>query len=124
MAGKKVTPGGLGDAIAKELTMYSTDTTRKINLASKDAAQELVKLTEATAPILTGGFASRIAFKKVETKHGCETYAWYVKPPDHRIAHLVVHGHVGNNHRGNPFLHKAWETVRKKYEQAVEEALR
>lgn len=127
MANKKVTPGGLGDAIAHELSTYNTGVTKKINLASKEAAQELVKLTAASAPVRTGGFASRIACKKVETRHGCETWAWYVKPPDHRIAHLLVHGHAkrnGGRVSGNPFLHRAWETVRRKYEQAVKEALR
>lgn len=124
---KTVTPGQLGAAIANELRIYEKDATKKLNSAGKAAVQELVKLTQAKAPMRTGSFASHIAWKKLETKNGCDTYVWYVKPPDHRITHLLVHGHAtrnGGRVAGHSFLHDAWETVCAKYEKAVEDAFR
>lgn len=124
---EKVTINGLSDAILHELNVYNKDATRKVNFASKSAAQELVQMTRATAPMRKGRFASSIDSKKLETRHGCETWVWYVKPPLHRITHLLVHGHAtrnGGRVGGSTFLHDAWEVVRKKYEKAVEDAFR
>ena len=124
---KTVKPGDLGEAIAEELKLYRADVTKKLNTASKEAAQELVELTEASTPIRTARFAANIAMKKLETRNGCDTYAWYVKPPLHRITHLLVHGHAtrnGDRVPGNSFLHDAWEKVKAKYEKALEEVFR
>ena len=124
---KTVKPGDLGKAIARELGVYSTDVTKKLNTASKEAAQELVELTRASAPFRTGGFAAHIDMKLQETRRGCATYVWYVKPPHHRVTHLLVHGHAtrnGGRAPGHPFLHNAWATVKAKYEKALREVFR
>lgn len=127
MANRTISPSNLGDEITRQLTLYGSEATKAINLASKEAANELVKLTTASAPVRRGKFAASISSKKVSTKNGCDTYLWYAKPPHHRLTHLLVHGHAtrnGGRVGGNSFLHSAWEIVREKYENAVERALR
>ena len=118
----------LGEAIATELTQYSEGVVRKVNKASKKAVESLRDKTQVTAPFDTGEFASSIDCKMLERNRlGNEKHVWYVKPPQHRITHLLVHGYIkenGEKVEGNPFLHNAWDTVRKKYEQDVEEALK
>ena len=54
-------------------------------------------------------------------------YIWYVKAPDHRLTHLLVHGHAtrnGGRTKANPFLKNALDDVLPEYERAVEEAVK
>lgn len=109
------------------LTLYAAEVTEAIDAAGEDMVAKLVRLTKATAPVRKGpsggGFKKHIAAKTVQRPSG-NLYIWYVKPPDHRITHLLVHGHAGNNHQGNPFLKNALETVLPEYEKKVKEALK
>lgn len=118
----------LGEAISTELTMYSEDVVRKVNEASKKAVQALRDETRKTAPADTRWFRSAITCGVRERNRlGNEKYIWYVNRPRHRLTHLLVHGHMnvdGSRTPGDPFLHNAWESVRKKYEQDIEEALK
>ena len=124
MSKNRVPIDKLSAAIAQELKGYSESVTERVNVASEEAAQALVEATKATAPKLTGDFRKHIAYKLLSDKTvGGKTYVWYVKPPDHCVTHLIVHGHAGNGHRGNPFLHNAWAKVQADYERAVEEAV-
>lgn len=123
-----ISPENLGAAIEQELTLYAQDVEDGINKASEEAVKKLVKLTRATAP--TGkrsSFRRHIASKLLEKRHGLVKYAWYVKPPDHRLTHLLVHGHAkkdGGRTRSNPFLQNALNVVEPEYERKVEEVLR
>lgn len=123
-----IKPDALGDAIAKELTLYGQDVVDRVNVASKNAAEELVTITKATAPKKTGSFRRHIACKlKEQSRTGDETYVWYVKAPDYRLTHLLVHGHATTNGKrvpGNPFLHNAVDAVLPEYEKALEEAVK
>lgn len=118
----------LGEAISTELTLYNEDVIRKVNVASKKAVEALRDKTRATAPIDTGWYHTAITCGvKERNRLGNEKYHWYVNRPRHRLTHLLVHGHMnadGSRTPGDPFLHNAWDTVRKKYEQDVEEALK
>ena len=54
-------------------------------------------------------------------------HIWYVKAPDHRLTHLLVHGHAtrnGGRTKPDPFLHNALADVLPEYEKAVEEAVK
>ena len=128
MAGKTISAQQLGAAIAEELTLYNEGVLRKVNKASRKAAESLRDKTQVTAPFDTGEFSSSIDCKLLErSRAGDERYVWYVKAPKHRITHFLVHGHMnvdGSRTPGFPFLHNAWETVRKQYEKDVEEAVR
>lgn len=124
---KKITPENLGDAIEQELTLYHADVVEKLDRAGADAVKKLVKLTRSTAP--TGkrkSFKRNISSKRLKRDANGSTHVWYVKPPDHRLTHLRVHGHAtkdGGRTKPNPFLKNALGTVLPEYEEAVKETI-
>ena len=120
---KTVSIDQLGTAIAVELEGYSEAVKDRVDEAGEKAVKKLVKLTKASAPEKTGSFKRRITWTAKDTGLGVKKYFWHVKAPDHRLTHLLVHGHAGNGHRGNPFLHKALDAVLPEYLEDVEEAL-
>ena len=121
---KTIKPSDLGAAIAEELTLYNENILEQVDAAGEKAVKALVKKTKATAPMQTGSFVSNIAWKKVSKGATGNRFVWYVKAPDYRITHLLVHGHAGNGHRGDPFLKNALEDVLPAYERDVQEAIK
>lgn len=124
---KTVKPGDLGKAIEEELTIYHKDVTDRVNNLSAEAVKSLVKKTKATAPVRTGSFKKNISSKVLEKSPRGDKYVWYVKAPDHRLTHLLVHGHAkknGGRVKGDPFLKNAVDEVLPAYEAAVEEAVK
>lgn len=126
---KSIKPGGLGAAIGQELTMYHAEIVEKLDAAGDAAVKKLVKITKATAPKgERGSFRRSIARKRLKgnSRRG-SIYVWYVKPPDHRLTHLLVHGHVtkdGGRTKADPFLKNALDTVLPEYEEAAKEAIK
>lgn len=124
---KKVQFGDLGKAISRELTLYNEDVISGVNKASRKAAKDLADKTRDTAPIMTGDYQSRIASKLLEKKRtGDETHVWYVRDPDYRLTHLLVHGHAtsdGGRTREFSYLEDAMDAVLPDYEKAVKEAI-
>lgn len=119
----------LGDAIAKELTLYSKDVQEAVNKAGRKAIKEVERKTKDTAPFNARAYhqhyADMIATKTEKSRTGDETHIWYAKPPAHRLTHLLVHGHEtrdGGRTRGSPFLQNALDAVLPDYEKEVEEA--
>lgn len=125
---KSIRPEQLSDAIAEELTLYHRNVLDKVNTLSKEAAQEMVKITKANAPVgARGSYKKNIASKRIRTSSHGDTYAWYVRAPDYRLTHLLAKGHFtrandGSKTRADPFLHNACDKVLPKYEQDVKEA--
>lgn len=129
MAGtiKGIKPDQIGAALQETLGVYHEEVTERVNLCSKEAAKSLVKKTKATAPKASGSFKKNIASKKLEEGKSGDTYVWYVKPPEHRLTHLLVHGHRtrnGDRTKADPFLENAISEVLPEYEKAVEEAVK
>ena len=123
---KSVRPEELGAAIQKELTIYSKGVTERVNAAGRASANKLRKLTKASAPVASGDFRKHIAIKEVDAGDGMKKFIWHVKAPDHRLTHLLVHGHAtknGGRTKGDPFLENSLKVVLPEYEKAVEEAL-
>ena len=125
---KSIKPANLGAAIEQELTVYHESVTAKIDAAGAEAVKKLAKLTKATAPVGHRGKFKRSITSGVkdQTKRG-NTYVWYVKSPESRLAHLLAHGHAtknGGRTKANPFLQNACDQVLPEYETAVEEALK
>lgn len=125
---KSIKPGDLGAAIGQELTIYHAEIVEKLDAAGDAAAKKLVKMTKATAPKgARGSFRRNIASKRLKADKRGSTYVWYVRPPDHRLTHLLVHGHAtkdGGRTKADPFLKDALETVLPEYEGAVKEAIK
>lgn len=124
------TPEELAEMITNELSIYKTEIIQNVNLLSKQAIQDLVKRTKRTAPKGNSKehFRDSISSKKLKTNvAGDETYVWYVKAPNYRLTHLLVHGHAlrqGGRAKADPFLENAMNEIIPAYTTSVEEAIK
>lgn len=119
--------GNLTPAIEELLEGYRADILNDLDRAAEKASKNLVKKTKASAPADTGSFKHNIASKKLETTRSSSVYVWYVKAPEHRLTHLLVHGHAkvnGGRTRADPFLANALAEVLPEYEKDVKEAIK
>lgn len=118
----------LDTVIRQTLTMYHEDVNAAIDEASDKAVKKIVKRSKAAAPVgARGSFKKNISSKCLKKTKNGSTYVWYVKAPDHRLTHLLVHGHVtknGGRTKSNPFLQNAVEQTIPEYTQDIKEALR
>ena len=117
----------LGAAVSEQLGLYHEDLIEQINAVGAEAVESLVQQTKATAPKRKGKFRRRIASQSKKDRLGNEIHVWYVKSPEHRLTHLLVHGHAtrnGGRVKGDPFLHNALDKVLPEYERKVEEVIR
>lgn len=116
----------LSDALQEALEEYREDLVDRVNEASEKAVKDLAKRTRATAPAMSGDYRKRISSKRSKQhKHG-STYVWYVKDPDYRLTHLLVHGHAtrnGGRTKADPFLANALADVLPAYEEEIKEAI-
>ena len=127
----RVTIPELGKVLSKTLEDYTLDVVEGVDGAGMNAIQNLVRITKSTAPVgFRKKFRRSIAWDEINKTRGKfagRTFVWYVKPPDHRLTHLLVKGHLtrnGKRTKANPFLHKAVEQVEKQYIEDVEDALK
>lgn len=123
---KSIKPEDLGAAIANELTVYHKNVIERVNESGRAAIKKLVKLTKAEAPKgERGSFKKNISSRETDAGNGMKTFTWYVKAPDHRLTHLLVHGHAtknGGRTNGDPFLTNALNEVLPEFEKDIEEA--
>ena len=114
----------LGVKINETLTQYHKGINEGIEFASEKAVKDLAAITKKTAPKgKRGSFKRHITSGVVKKTKWATTYAWYVKKPDYRLTHLLVHGHAtrnGERTEPDPFLKNALEQVLPSYERAVE----
>lgn len=124
---KSIKPDQLAQALQNELTIYGREVTEGVNSKGRETMKKLVKLTKAKAPKgRRGRFKKSIAMKEEDAGNGSKRFIWYVKPPEHRLTHLLVHGHAtkdGGRTKADPFLADALDQVLPEYEQAVEEVI-
>lgn len=127
---KGIRPDQLADAIAQELTLYSKEVTGSVNEEGRKAIKKMVKLSKANAPEgKRGRFKKSISSREDDAGQGTgdKKFTWFVKAPDHRLTHLLVHGHAtkdGGRTKPDPFLQNAVDAVLPEYEKAVEEAIK
>lgn len=126
---KSISPDGLHNAIQRELTLYRDSVQKSINDAGEKNAKKLVRITRQTAPRRGNHkpFYKSIAYKaRQQTATGDMEYIWYVKDPNYRLTHLLVHGHQtrdGGRTRANPFLQNALDSVLLQYEKDIKEVI-
>ena len=124
---KKIKPEDLGAVIANELTVYHKNVIDRVNESGRAAIKKLVKITKTTAPVgERGSFKKNITSQEKDAGNGMKSFTWYVKAPDHRLTHLLVHGHAtkdGGRTKGDPFLANALDQVLPEFEKNIEEAV-
>lgn len=119
----------LGEAIAKELTIYSDNVIEGIKNEAKSHVKQLVKDTKTTAPVghRSKHYRDSITSKKtMETDRSIE-YTWYVKGSDYRLSHLLEKGHAnrdGGRTPGTHFIQNASDPILEDYIKAVEEVIK
>lgn len=131
-----IKPDQLGAALEEQLTIYNEEVNEGLAGVISDSVDKLVSLTKATAPKgKRGDFRRSIAADKRQLKQaGGNGFRgrllralWYVKAPNYRLTHLLVHGHAtkdGGRTKGDPFLENALDQVLPEYEKNVEEVLK
>lgn len=118
----------LGDAIARELTIYGQNVIDGIKKEAKSSMSRLVKETKATAPV---GHRNKHYRDSIKSKKASETdreitYLWYVAGSDYRLSHLLERGHAlrdGGRTEGTHFIEKASDPILEQYLKAVEEVI-
>lgn len=125
---KNIKPDQLAAALQEQLTLYGKQVQEGVNEAGRAAMKKMVKLTKASAPVgERGKFKRAITMTEESTGVGDKKFTWHVKAPEHRLAHLLAHGHAkkdGGRTKADPFLKNAVDAVLPEYEQAVEEAVK
>lgn len=135
MSRERIHAGELGSALEHELELYAQEVQDGIAQVTEASMKKLVRTTKATAPTgrRHGQFKKNITadyqeLRRVKKLRGRTIRAtWYVKAPDHRLTHLIVHGHAtkdGGRTRANPFLQNALDSVLPEYEKGIEEVLK
>lgn len=125
---ENLNPPDLGQALEQALTIYSSEITARIDAAGEESMEKIVRLSKANAPTgRRGKFKRFITMSAVKTTDGTTRFVWHVKPPEHRLAHLLANGHAtlaGGRTKADPFLKNAVDAVLPEYQAAVEEAIR
>ena len=112
-----VTPDNLAKTIGQELTIYHEDVNEKLRGITRKSMEDLVHRTRATAPAgARGEYKRSIAgdFKGLAKGRREISATWYVKAPNYRLTHLLVHGHAtknGGRTKPHPFLQNALDIV-------------
>ena len=127
LANGKITIDDLADAIGERLTVYQSETARKILGVTKSTMKRFVKITKQTAPRRTGKFAKAIRSTVEDNGITGSKGIWYVGGKEYRLTHLLVNGHQlrqGGRTKGDPFLENALESVADEYIKGIEEAVK
>jgi len=126
---KSIGTDQLGEALTKELSLYSENVINGVKKEAKKSMAQLVNETKATAPV---GKRSRHYRDSIKSKKGSEddrsvSYIWYVDGPDYRLSHLLENGHAtrnGGRVAGTHFIKNASDPILKQYLKAVEEVIK
>lgn len=119
----------LGEAIARELTIYGDNVIEGIKKEAKSSMSRLVKTTKETAPVgnRQKHYRDSITSKKTDESDRSVEYTWYVKGSDYRLSHLLEKGHAlrdGGRTEGTHFIEKASDPILEEYIRAVEEVIK
>ena len=119
----------LNTTIQEALTDYNKSVVEGLKKTTKQAMNDLVKETKATAPVgkRSKHYKDSITSRtESETEYGLSKL-WYVKPPNYRLTHLLNDGNAlrkGGRYPGTNFLGKAVENIVTWYKSKIEEVVK
>jgi len=117
----------LAAEIAKGLADYSQEVVEKVNVSSEKVGKAAVKRLKESSPKRYGKYAKSWTVKTEPEVGQPHKRIVHVKPPHHRLTHLLEHGHAkvgGGRVEGKPHIRPVEEQVIKDFVQEVEEAIK
>ena len=128
MAKRHIGSEDLASAVLDMLDEYHKDVADGIFKEGKKAIKEMERLSIDDAPIgKRGEFRPHIASMSKRDRLDRMTHTWYVKAPEYRLTHLLVHGHRlprGGHTDPNPFVDNAYNDARDQYLDGVERVIK
>lgn len=100
MSSTTISPEQLSAAIQEELGVYGDSIRDGVDKEAEKAIKKLVSDTKAAAPVgHRGKFKRAITYVKGSGGVRSPSYVWGAKAPEHRLVHLLVHGHATRDGR-------------------------
>ena len=119
----------LSEELQKQLGLYAQTITESVKEVTEQSMKRLVKESKLKAPKgkRKKHYKSKISSKTTYESPTGRIKTWYVKAPDYRLTHLIVHGHAtrnGGRTQANDFLSPIVEDVEKEYIEKIEEVIK
>lgn len=128
MAKRYIGSEDLASAVLDMLDEYHKEVADGVYREGSKAIKEMERKTIDTAPIgKRGEFRPHIASKSKRDRLDRMTHTWYVKAPEYRLTHLLVHEHKlprGGKTNPNPFVENAYNDARDQYLDGVEKVIK
>ncbi|NFI03903.1 hypothetical protein FDF26_14795 [Clostridium botulinum] len=119
---------GLADAINKELSLYSSDVTKKtksnVDKVSKEVDKEIKKHINFKQP--TGKYVKAFRINNSYEGPFTKRKTWHVKAPYYRLTHLLEKGHAlagGGRTKAYPHIKYGEELAKKRMEELTKESV-
>lgn len=107
---------------------YSAQVTVAVDMCAEEAVKQMEAETKKTAPVgVRKSYRRHITSGVVRNTRYTRAWAWYVKPPDHRLTHLLVKGHAtkdGERTDADPFLKNAVDNAVAQLEERLARILK
>lgn len=129
MSDKLVNIDQLNDAIINSLEDYNQEVVDGLKKVTKQAMNQLVKDSKATAPVgkRSKHYRDNITSKTLSESDFGLSKLWYVKGSDYRLTHLLNNGHAlrdGGRYPGTNFLGNAVDKIVPDFMKELEEVLK
>lgn len=134
----KISIDDLSQEISERLSVYQSDTAKKVYTATAKTMKRFVKLTKKRAPRQKirakskskrqpGTFAKAIRSTVDDNGIAGAKGTWYVGGDEYRLTHLLVNGHQlrqGGRAEGDSFLSDSFDEIADVYIKSLEEAVK
>ncbi len=118
----------LAELISAELENYSEEVTEKVKKAVDTVAEEINEEIKSKIPFNepTGDYVKAFRIKKSYEDKFNKRNTWYVANGQHRLTHLLEHGHAkknGGRVKAYPHIKFGQELAVRRIQELVEEAV-